>query len=97
MTRFCFNQLNSRARFQDHPPPVFIDEIQYAPCLFPTLVLDRPDKGQGKFPVRLATVSDDEAYQRIPRRTIGILNLAGLSLRNWRNSIRSAFSAGGLF
>jgi predicted AAA+ superfamily ATPase len=36
--------------FMDNPPPVFVDEIQYAPNLFPQIkiIIDR-DKKKGQF------------------------------------------------
>ena len=36
--------------FKDNPPPIFIDEIQYAPNLFPQIkiIIDR-DKKKGQF------------------------------------------------
>jgi len=69
--------------FKDHPPPVFIDEIQYAPCLFPYIKMwiDQT-KGKGQF-----FLSGSQQFQMMKRISeslagrIGILNLAGLSLR----------------
>jgi predicted AAA+ superfamily ATPase len=68
---------------KDNPPPVFIDEVQYAPGLFPQIkiALDR-DKKKGQFYLSgsqqfalMKNVSESLAGR------LGILNLAGLSLR----------------
>lgn len=69
--------------FKITPPPVFIDEIQYAPNLFPhiKIILDR-DRKKGQFYLSgsqqfkmMKNVSESLAGR------IGILNLLGLSLR----------------
>lgn len=68
---------------KDNPPPVFIDEIQYAPNLFPyiKMVLDQ-DKKRGQFYMSgsqqfklMKNVSESLAGR------LGIINLLGLSLR----------------
>lgn len=69
--------------FKDNPPPVFIDEIQYAPNLFPQIkmIIDR-DKKKGQFYMSgsqqfrmMKTVSESLAGR------LGLLTLLGLSLR----------------
>ncbi|MDA8333754.1 MAG: ATP-binding protein [Peptococcaceae bacterium] len=69
--------------FKVTPPPVFVDEIQYAPNLFPyiKIILDK-DKKKGQFYLSgsqqfrmMKNVSESLAGR------IGILNLLGLSLR----------------
>lgn len=74
--------------FKDHPPPVFVDEIQYAPGLFPYIKMwiDRT-KGKGQF-----FLSGSQQFQMMKHVSeslagrIGILNLAGLSLREIGNT-----------
>jgi len=69
--------------FKDSPPPVFVDEIQYAPGLFPyiKMILDREGK-KGQF-----FLSGSQQFRMMKNVSeslagrIGILNLAGLSLR----------------
>ena len=69
--------------FKDHPPPVFVDEVQYAPNLFSEIkiILDREKKksqfylsGSQQFEM-MKNVSESLAGR------LGILNLPGLSLR----------------
>jgi predicted AAA+ superfamily ATPase len=69
--------------FQDNPPPVFVDEVQYAPNLFSQIkiILDREKKkglfflsGSQQFEM-MKNVSESLAGR------IGILALPGLSLR----------------
>ena len=69
--------------FKDNPPPVFIDEIQYAPNLFPQIkiILDR-DKKKGQFYMSgsqqfhmMRNVSESLAGR------LGLLTLLGLSMR----------------
>jgi len=69
--------------FKDNPPPVFVDEVQYAPGLFPEIkiILDKEKKkglfflsGSQQFEM-MKNVSESLAGR------IGILNLPGLSLR----------------
>jgi len=73
----------SNTFFKDNPPPVFVDEVQYAPNLFPQIkiILDR-DKKKGQFFLSgsqqftmMKNVSESLAGR------IGILNLLGLSMR----------------
>lgn len=69
--------------FKDNPPPVFIDEIQKAPGLFPQIkmILDRDKKkgqfflcGSQQFPL-MKNVSESLAGR------LGIVTLSGLSMR----------------
>lgn len=69
--------------FKDNPPPVFIDEIQYAPNLFPQIkiIIDR-DKNKGQFFMSgsqqfhmMKNVSESLAGR------LGLLTLLGLSMR----------------
>ena len=69
--------------FQASPPPLFVDEIQYAPNLFPyiKMILDK-DKKKGQF-----YLSGSQQFKMMKNVTeslagrLGILNLLGLSLR----------------
>ena len=74
--------------FKDHPPPAFVDEIQYAPSLFPQIkmILDKSKKkgqffltGSQQFNM-MQNVSESLAGR------IGILSLHGLSLREMASS-----------
>lgn len=69
--------------FKDNPPPVFIDEIQHAPSLFPQIkmIIDREGKkglfflsGSQQFKM-MSNVSESLAGR------LGLLTLLGLSLR----------------
>jgi predicted AAA+ superfamily ATPase len=69
--------------FKDNPPPVFVDEVQYAPGLFPQIkiILDK-EKQKGQFYLSgsqqfamMKNVSESLAGR------LGLLNLPGLSLR----------------
>lgn len=69
--------------FKDNPPPIFIDEIQYAPNLFPQikLLIDREMKkgqfymsGSQQFKM-MKNVSESLAGR------LGLINLLGLSIR----------------
>jgi predicted AAA+ superfamily ATPase len=69
--------------FKDNPPPVFVDEVQYAPNLFPQIkiILDR-DKKKGQF--FLSGSQQFEMMKNVSESLagrLGILNLPGLSLR----------------
>jgi len=81
-------QLNSAVNqggtfFKDNPPPVFADEVQYAPGLFPQIkiILDR-DRKKGQF-----FLSGSQQFRMMKNVSeslagrLGILNLSGLSLR----------------
>mgnify|MGYP000843547814 FL=1 len=69
--------------FKDNPPPIFIDEVQYAPELFPhiKIIIDR-DKKKGQF-----FMSGSQQFHLMRDVTeslagrIGLLTLLGLSLR----------------
>ena len=69
--------------FRDNPPPVFVDEVQYAPNLFPQikLILDQK-KLKGQF-----CLSGSQQFEMMRNVTeslagrLGILVLPGLSLR----------------
>jgi len=73
----------SGAFFKNAPPPVFVDEIQYAPQLFPhiKIMLDA-EKKKGQF-----YLSGSQQFHLMKNVTeslagrIGIVNLLGLSLR----------------
>jgi predicted AAA+ superfamily ATPase len=80
--------------FKDNPPPVFVDEIQYAPNLFPQIkiILDREMK-KGQF-----YLSGSQQFRMMKNVTeslagrLGILNLQGLSLRELSGaSFRESF------
>jgi uncharacterized protein len=69
--------------FKDNPPPIFVDEIQYAPKLFPQIkiIIDR-DKKKGQFFMSgsqqfhmMENVSESLAGR------LGLLTLLGLSVR----------------
>lgn len=69
--------------FKDNPPPIFIDEIQYAPSLFPQMkiIIDRQRK-RGQF-----YLSGSQQFHMMKQISeslagrLGILNLQGLSMR----------------
>ena len=76
-------QEESGTFFKDNPPPVFVDEIQKAPALFPQIkmILDR-DHGKGQFFLcgsqqfrMMKNVSESLAGR------IGLITLLGFSLR----------------
>jgi predicted AAA+ superfamily ATPase len=69
--------------FKDNPPPVFVDEVQYAPNLFPQIkiILDK-EKKKGQF--FLSGSQQFEMMKNVSESLagrIGILALPGLSLR----------------
>jgi predicted AAA+ superfamily ATPase len=69
--------------FKDNPPPVFVDEVQHAPNLFPQMkmILDRGKK-KGQF--YLSGSQQFDLMQNVSESLagrIGILNLLGFSLR----------------
>ena len=69
--------------FKDNPPPVFVDEVQDAPDLFPQIkiILDR-DKKKGQF--FLSGSQQFKMMQNVSESLagrLGILDLHGLSLR----------------
>jgi len=69
--------------FKDNPPPVFVDEIQYAANLFPQIkmILDK-EKKKGQF-----FLSGSQQFKMMKNVSeslagrLGILNLPGLSMR----------------
>ncbi len=73
--------------FKDNPPPVFVDEIQYAPELFPQIkiILDR-DGRKGQF-----FMSGSQQFRMMKNVSeslagrLGLLTLLGLSLREIRS------------
>jgi len=73
--------------FKDNPPPIFVDEIQYAPNLFPyiKMIIDKTQQnglfylsGSQQFKM-MKNVSESLAGR------LGIVNLLGLSLREIYN------------
>ena len=69
--------------FKDNPPPVFVDEVQHAPSLFPQIkiILDK-EKKKGQF--YLSGSQQFEMMRNVSESLagrLGILNLPGLSLR----------------
>ncbi|MCL2183654.1 MAG: ATP-binding protein [Chitinispirillia bacterium] len=74
--------------FRSAPPPVFVDEIQYAPQLFPQIkmLLDAGNK-KGRF-----YLSGSQQFQMMKNVSetlagrLGIVNLLGLSMREIRGS-----------
>ena len=69
--------------FKDNPPPVFVDEVQYAPNLFShiKIILDNENK-KGQF--YLSGSQQFEMMRNVSESLagrLGILNLQGLSLR----------------
>lgn len=77
--------------FKDNPPPLFIDEIQYAPELFPQIkiITDR-DKQKGQFLMSgsqqfhlMKNVSESLAGR------LGLITLLGLSLREKQGNLFS--------
>ncbi|GAB6276393.1 MAG: ATP-binding protein [Rectinema sp.] len=75
--------------FKDNPPPVFVDEIQYAPELFPQIkiILDRDGK-KGQF-----FMSGSQQFRMMKNVSeslagrLGLLTLLGLSLREIRGVV----------
>lgn len=69
--------------FKDNPPPVFVDEVQHAPNLFPQIkiILDK-EKKKGQF-----FLSGSQQFRMMKNVSeslagrLGILNLPGVSLR----------------
>ena len=75
--------IQSGTFFKDNPPPVFVDEVQYAPGLFPQIkmILDK-EKKKGQF--YLSGSQQFEMMKNVSESLagrLGILNLPGLSLR----------------
>ena len=73
--------------FKDYPPPVFIDEIQYAPALFPYIKI-RIDQTKTKGQFYLSGSQKFQMMKNISESLagrVGILNLLGLSVREIRD------------
>ncbi len=69
--------------FKNTPPPLFIDEIQYAPNLFPYIKIDL-DKGKKKGQYFMSGSQQFHMMKNVSESLagrLGILNLLGLSLR----------------
>lgn len=69
--------------FKDNPPPVFVDEVQHAPNLFPQIKIIL-DKGREKGQFYLSGSQQFEMMKNVSESLagrLGILNLPGLSLR----------------
>ena len=73
--------------FLDHKPPVFIDEIQYAPNLFPyiKLVVDKEKKNGLFFMSGSQQFSLMKGVSESLAGRVGIIDLLGLSLREIGN------------
>lgn len=69
--------------FKDNPPPVFVDEVQYAPNLFPQIkIIIDSEKKKGQF--YLSGSQQFEMMKNVSESLagrLGILNLPGLSIR----------------
>ena len=69
--------------FKDNPPPVFVDEIQYAPSLFPQIKMIL-DKGKKKGQFFLSGSQQFRMMKNVSESLagrLGILTLPGVSLR----------------
>ena len=69
--------------FKDNPPPVFVDEVQHAPNLFPQIKIIL-DKGKKKGQFYLSGSQQFKMMKNVSESLagrLGILNLPGLSLR----------------
>jgi len=76
-------RLQSGTFLKDNPPPVFIDEVQYAPTLFPGIKIIL-DEGKRKGQFFLSGSQQYEMMQNVSESLagrLGILTLPGLSLR----------------
>lgn len=74
--------------FKDNPPPVFVDEIQYAPHLFPYIKM-YIDANQKKGAFYLSGSQQFKLMKNVSESLagrLGILQLLGLSLRERRGS-----------
>ena len=75
------------AFFQLNPPPIFIDEVQYAPNIFPHIKI-LLDKSHHKGDFFLTGSQSFQMMQNISESLagrVGVLQLLGLSLREIRN------------
>ena len=74
---------NSRTFFKDNPPPIFIDEVQYAPNLFPQIKIIVDEEGKKG----LFYMSGSQQFRMMKNVSeslagrLGIINLLGLSMR----------------
>ncbi|HBU11541.1 MAG TPA: ATPase, partial [Clostridiales bacterium] len=95
IARVTFDDLSVRTRaveepaafLQLNPPPVFIDEVQYAPQLFPYIKMSL-DKSRQKGDYFLTGSQSFELMKNVTESLAGragILELLGLSLREMRN------------
>ncbi|MDR1834675.1 MAG: ATP-binding protein [Fusobacteriaceae bacterium] len=74
---------HGRTFFQDYPPPVFVDEIQYAPELFPIMKMSL-DKTRKKGQFYLTGSQQFDLMKNVSESLagrIGILTLSSFSLR----------------
>ena len=74
--------------FKDNEPPVFVDEIQYAPNLFPYIKM-QVDAKQGKGLFYLSGSQQFKLMKNVGESLagrLGILNLLGFSMREYQNS-----------
>ena len=80
--------------FKDYPPPLFVDEIQYAPALFPYIKM-QVDKAKTKALFFLSGSQQFHMMKNISESLagrVGILNLLGLSMREiWEDAFSKPF------
>ena len=80
--------------FKDNEPPVFVDEIQYAPNLFPYIKM-QVDAKQGKGLFYLSGSQQFKLMKNVGESLagrLGVLNLLGFSMREYQhNSFNEAF------
>ena len=73
--------------FRDHKPPVFVDEIQYAPGLFPyiKMIVDREKKNGLFYMSGSQQFSLMQGISESLAGRVGIIDILGLSLRELKN------------
>lgn len=74
--------------FKDNDPPVFVDEIQYAPNLFPYIKM-QVDAKQGKGLFYLSGSQQFKLMKNVGESLagrLGVLNLLGFSMREYQKS-----------
>lgn len=74
--------------FKDNKPPVFVDEIQYAPNLFPYIKM-YVDEYNAKGVFYLSGSQQFKLMKNVSESLagrLGVLNLLGLSMREYKNS-----------
>ena len=74
--------------FKDNEPPVFVDEIQYAPNLFPYIKM-QVDEKQGKGLFYLSGSQQFKLMKNVGESLagrLGVLNLLGFSMREYQKS-----------